>query len=117
METDALIQQSIRKHFKCTVLTIAHRLNTIMDYDRVMVLSFGQIVEFDTPHKLLSNPDSIFTSMVAETGSENEKLLRQIAYQAEQQRRQGLPHGNVVDTQHQIPVPEDSQAPTITHHT
>ncbi|XP_078381052.1 multidrug resistance-associated protein 1-like [Oculina patagonica] len=54
LETDELIQQTIRREFADrTVLTIAHRLNTIMDYDRVMVLENGSIVEFDSPNKLL----------------------------------------------------------------
>ncbi|CAB4035945.1 multidrug resistance-associated 1-like, partial, partial [Paramuricea clavata] len=54
LETDELIQQTIRKEFSdCTVLTIAHRLNTIMDHTRIMVLSEGQILEFDTPGNLL----------------------------------------------------------------
>jgi len=61
METDAAIQRSIRSDFKnSTILTIAHRLNTIIDYDRVLVLSFGSVVEFDTPADLLSNPKSMF---------------------------------------------------------
>ncbi|XP_006003002.2 multidrug resistance-associated protein 1 [Latimeria chalumnae] len=54
LETDDLIQSTIRTQFEdCTVLTIAHRLNTIMDCTRVMVLDRGQIVEFDAPAKLL----------------------------------------------------------------
>jgi len=54
LETDEFIQQTIRREFADhTVLTIAHRLNTIMDYDRVMVLDNGSIVEFDSPIKLL----------------------------------------------------------------
>ncbi|KAJ2584627.1 hypothetical protein GGH95_000247 [Coemansia sp. RSA 1836] len=49
-ESDAIIQASIRKEFKdCTVLTIAHRLNTIIDSDRILVLDQGQVAEFDTP--------------------------------------------------------------------
>ena len=52
--TDALIQRTIRTAFRqCTVLTIAHRLDTIADYDRVMVLATGQVAEFDRPAKLL----------------------------------------------------------------
>jgi ABC-type multidrug transport system fused ATPase/permease subunit len=52
--TDALIQRTIRTAFRqCTVLTIAHRLDTIADYDRVVVLDAGRVVEFDAPAKLL----------------------------------------------------------------
>ncbi|KAK9889603.1 hypothetical protein WA026_006976 [Henosepilachna vigintioctopunctata] len=54
LETDNLIQNTIRNEFKdCTVLTIAHRLNTIMDYDRVIVLDRGTIEEYDTPTNLM----------------------------------------------------------------
>jgi len=68
-ETDALIQDTIRKEFKnVTVLTIAHRINTILDYDRVMVLSEGSIAEFDTPVALLDNPESIFSSLAKQSG-------------------------------------------------
>ncbi len=52
--TDALIQRTIRTAFRqCTVLTIAHRLDTIADYDRVMVLAAGRVAEFDVPANLL----------------------------------------------------------------
>ncbi|XP_054155712.1 uncharacterized protein LOC128954168 [Oppia nitens] len=61
VETDALIQQTIRQEFKsCTVLTIAHRINTILDYDRVLVLSDGRVAEFDSPDKLLDDRTTIF---------------------------------------------------------
>ena len=54
LETDDLIQATIRKEFAgSSVLTIAHRLNTIMDYDRIMVLDKGELREFDSPNKLL----------------------------------------------------------------
>jgi ATP-binding cassette subfamily C (CFTR/MRP) protein 1 len=66
--TDALIQEMIRSNFeKATVLTIAHRLNTIMDSDRILVLSKGEIVEFDTPSSLLSRKESMFYAMVEES--------------------------------------------------
>lgn len=64
LETDELIQNTIRTEFKdCTVLTIAHRLNTIMDSDRVIVLDKGEISEYASPSDLLNNEDSIFYSM------------------------------------------------------
>lgn len=64
-ETDRLIQQTIRTAFRSsTVLTIAHRLETIMDSDRVAVMSGGQLVELDPPAKLLENPGSQFSLLV-----------------------------------------------------
>ena len=69
LETDDLIQQCIRKEFKdSTVLTIAHRLNTIMDYDRVMVLDQGDVAEFDSVDTLLKNKNGIFHSMAQNAG-------------------------------------------------
>jgi ABC-type multidrug transport system fused ATPase/permease subunit len=63
--TDAAIQGMIRENFKeATVLTIAHRLNTIMDSDRVLVLDDGEIVEYDTPEVLLGKKDGYFKAMI-----------------------------------------------------
>uniref|UniRef100_A0A915LHH6 Multidrug resistance-associated protein 1 n=1 Tax=Meloidogyne javanica TaxID=6303 RepID=A0A915LHH6_MELJA len=68
-DTDMRIQQSIREHFShCTVLTIAHRLNTILDYDRVLVMEQGRVKEFDSPQTLLSNPDSEFLKQAKHAG-------------------------------------------------
>ncbi|XP_066478250.1 ATP-binding cassette sub-family C member 2 [Tiliqua scincoides] len=68
METDHLIQETIRSEFaKCTVLTIAHRLHTIMDSNRVMVLQAGKIVEFDSPEQLLLQ-QGIFAGMARDAG-------------------------------------------------
>ncbi|RKP23182.1 P-loop containing nucleoside triphosphate hydrolase protein [Syncephalis pseudoplumigaleata] len=76
MRTDALLQKAIREDFAgCTILTIAHRLNTVIDYDRIMVLDAGEIREFDSPRRLLENTDGIFHSMVAETGPANAAYL------------------------------------------
>ncbi|XP_072882594.1 ATP-binding cassette sub-family C member 3-like isoform X2 [Hemitrygon akajei] len=68
LETDDLIQSTIRTQFEnCTVLTIAHRLNTIMDYNRVLVLDKGEIAEFDSPSNLIAQK-GIFYSMAKDAG-------------------------------------------------
>ncbi|OTF75322.1 ABC transporter-like protein, partial [Euroglyphus maynei] len=59
--TDQLIQETIRYEFQhCTVLTIAHRLKTILSYDRILVFDQGKIIEFDTPEALMSNASTLF---------------------------------------------------------
>ena len=64
METDELIQRTIRREFAdCTVLTIAHRLNTILDSDVIAVLSHGKLIEFGKPSVLLARTASAFRSM------------------------------------------------------
>lgn len=68
LETDNFIQETIRTQFKnCTILTIAHRLNTIMDYDRIIVLDKGTIREVDSPSNLIENR-GIFFGMCKEAG-------------------------------------------------
>ncbi|XP_013142439.1 PREDICTED: multidrug resistance-associated protein 1 [Papilio polytes] len=72
LETDELIQKTIRSEFaSCTVLTIAHRLNTIMDSTRVMVLDKGQLVEFAPPDQLLQDRTSVFYGMAKDAGLVN----------------------------------------------
>lgn len=63
------------------MLTIAHRLNTVMDSDRILVLDGGRVVEFDVPAVLLRNEQGLFSLMVAATGRETSKKLRLIANQ------------------------------------
>lgn len=75
-ETDLFVQKTIRDLFKeCTVMTIAHRLNTIMDSDRVLVLDSGQVREFDEPHILLTRGGYLAT-MTANTGQQADRLRR-----------------------------------------
>lgn len=81
-QTDALIQSTIRKKFAdCTVLTIAHRLHTVMDSDKVLVMDAGTMVEFDHPHLLLTNKDGVLYGMVEKTGKAMADTLCTIAEQ------------------------------------
>lgn len=67
--TDALIQRATREQFSdCTVLTIAHRLHTIMDSDKILVMDAGRVVEFDQPQVLLQNTKGVFSGLVREAG-------------------------------------------------
>lgn len=85
--TDALIQTTIRENFKdCTVITIAHRLHTIMDSDRVIVLDAGRILEFDEPYELMKSESSNFTAMVQHTGPSMARQLWKLACQAHSHR-------------------------------
>ncbi|XP_066299993.1 ATP-binding cassette sub-family C member 5-like [Branchiostoma lanceolatum] len=75
-ETDNLIQATIHEAFEdCTMLTIAHRLNTVMTSDRVMVMDDGQSSEFDTPRALLANKSSRFAAMVKAAGIDVTKYI------------------------------------------
>jgi len=68
-ETDLLIQQAIHQEFaNSTVITVAHRINTILSYDKVMVLSQGEIIEYDSPYNLLQDPNSVFSSLASHGG-------------------------------------------------
>ncbi|KAG0315006.1 Multidrug resistance-associated protein 1 [Dissophora globulifera] len=69
VETDDLIQKTIRKEFKDrTIITIAHRIKTVMDSDKILVLDHGRVHEFDTPKVLLHRRDSLFYGLAYQAG-------------------------------------------------
>ncbi|KAG5878878.1 hypothetical protein JTB14_005769 [Gonioctena quinquepunctata] len=86
-QTDALIQKTIRRKFaNCTVLTVAHRLNTIMDSDKVLVMDGGTMVEYAHPHLLLQDKNGVFHKMVAEAGRSLSEQLKKIARESYQRQ-------------------------------
>ncbi|KAI9138461.1 P-loop containing nucleoside triphosphate hydrolase protein [Paraphysoderma sedebokerense] len=83
MQTDALIQNAIKENFADkTTITIAHRLNTIIESDKVLVMDGGVVVEFDEPLKLLDIPNGHFAKLVENTGEATAAKLRRIAEDA-----------------------------------
>ncbi|XP_050503306.1 probable multidrug resistance-associated protein lethal(2)03659 isoform X2 [Diabrotica virgifera virgifera] len=99
-QTDKFIQTTIRTKFAhCTVLTIAHRLNTVMDSDRLMVLDNGLLIEFDHPHILLQNREGLLSEMVKKTGpgvSDHLKVVAKENYSHKQQTEMKNIVGEVV---------------------
>ncbi|XP_066157428.1 ATP-binding cassette sub-family C member 4-like isoform X2 [Euwallacea fornicatus] len=80
--TDKLIQKTIRSKFaNCTVLTIAHRLHTVMDSDKILVMDAGRCVEFDHPYVLLQNPEGYLSALVRRTGTAIAAFLTETARQ------------------------------------
>merc|ERR1712161_26162 len=91
-ETDAFIQKMLRTRFpQTTLVTIAHRLNTVMDYDYVLVMDKGCASQFDLPKNLISddNNKGIFSQLVDATGIESSKALRQMAIESAASKKTG----------------------------
>lgn len=68
-KSDAMIQQTIREEFSnSTILTIAHRLRSIVDYDKILVMDAGKVVEYDDPYVLIADTTTLFYSMCENSG-------------------------------------------------
>ena len=68
-ETDQLVQSTIRSEFSdCTILAVAHRIDTIDDSDRIIVMDKGHVVEFDSPTKLKEDENGIYYGMYKSSG-------------------------------------------------
>ncbi|KAJ5618970.1 hypothetical protein N7510_002954 [Penicillium lagena] len=83
--TDAKIQETLRELRDSTIITIAHRLQTIIDYDKVLVLDHGRVIEFDHPWTLINKPDGLFRGMCDNSG--NMEVLLDGAKRAWAQKR------------------------------
>lgn len=79
-QTDSLIQKTIREEFSdCTIVCIAHRLETVIDYDKILVLDHGKVIEYDSPKNLLRSSSSFFYKMCQHTGATEFRRLQQLA--------------------------------------
>ena len=88
LATDTAVQKTIRCAFaKSTIVTIAHRLNTIIDFDKVVVMNAGKVAEHGSAHELLQNPGGLFLNLVNSTGASSAKELRKRAAAAADARR------------------------------
>lgn len=91
MATDILIQRSIREEFQnSTLIVIAHRLSTIADFDKILVMSDGRQVEFDSPESLLEREEGVFRGMVEQSG---ERARLESVIRKENGKREGKGKG------------------------
>jgi ATP-binding cassette subfamily C (CFTR/MRP) protein 1 len=80
-DTDHFIQQTLRRAFaQCTIITIAHRLHSIIDSDRILAMATGRVVEFDKPTTLLEQPNSFFSKLVDQAGDQRD-VLRSMVFE------------------------------------
>ena len=95
LQTDRKVQNVLRGWLArraeagkpCCVLTIAHRLETIADYDKLLFMERGRALEFDSPVELLKHSESNFSQLVAMAGGEVEAAVRKLALEAEEARK------------------------------
>jgi ATP-binding cassette subfamily C (CFTR/MRP) protein 4 len=81
--TDALLQEAVKKSFDgATIIAVAHRLDTVIEYDKILVLGGGEVVAFDSPHKLSLEENGVFASMIEDTGKGMASELRRRASRA-----------------------------------
>jgi len=79
--TDKLLQAALSKSFtESTIITVAHRLDTVIDYDKILVLGSGKVLEYGSPRELLERHGDHFSSMVHDTGPQMSKELRMKAF-------------------------------------
>lgn len=77
LETDSIVQKTIRDIFNdCTIITIAHRLHTILDSDRILLLDRGCVKELDSPENLARDPQSVFSSLIRDAGIDTNYVLK-----------------------------------------
>jgi ATP-binding cassette subfamily C (CFTR/MRP) protein 4 len=73
--TDKLLQDTVKENFNgATIISVAHRLDTVIDYDKILVLGSGHVLEYGSPHELIQKGGA-FASMVKDTGDEMSKYL------------------------------------------
>jgi ATP-binding cassette subfamily C (CFTR/MRP) protein 1 len=69
MKTESIIQNAINKILQnSTVITIAHRIKTIINYDKILVLNYGEVLEYDSPENLIKNEQSTFYELYKKSG-------------------------------------------------
>ena len=74
--TDKLLQEAVAKSFRdATIIAVAHRLDTVIDYDKILVLGAGAVLEYGSPHELIEKVNGAFASMVNDTGSAMKREL------------------------------------------
>ena len=74
--TDELLQEAVAKSFQgATILAVAHRLDTVIDFDKILVLGAGGVLEYGPPHELISNGGA-FCRMINDTGEEMADILK-----------------------------------------